>query len=131
MKQLLLLLLALIFNSFSMQKPAVLQVALSAPEAADIMRQYAVLLDPASINTSQTPILDQYKCAFILGWLKPSGKVKLYRKISDEDLGALAAQKKHMGRPLTLQEELALWKWQRYMLQKYGSPSSSQEFLET
>ncbi|GMU19486.1 MAG: hypothetical protein AMXMBFR12_06780 [Candidatus Babeliales bacterium] len=113
-----------------MQKSPPLQVALSAQEAIDIRRQQITLLDSGSINTSQTPLLDHYKCAFILGWLKPSGKIKLYRKISDVDLGALAAQKKHMDRPLTLQEELALWKWQTYMIQKYRA-LSSQEFLET
>lgn len=131
MKQLLVLLFPLFsFNSFSMQKPSLPQRGLSGQEAADIVREYAVLLDSLSKNSSPTPRLDQYKCAFILGWLKPSGKVKLYRKISGEDLGALAAQKKHMGKPLTLQEELALWKWQSYMLQKYG-PQSSQDFSGT
>lgn len=125
MKQLLLLHLILFSAcSFSMQKS---EGGLSAQEALDKMRENIDLLDSASsINPSLTPLLDHYKCAFILGWLKPSGKEKLYRKISEEDLGALAAQKKHLGKTLTLQEEIALGKWHAYITKKYNSQHSQE-----
>ena len=92
---------------------------LSAQEALSIHGQYIILVDSApSLNKSITPHLDKYKCAFILGILKPAGRDKLYQKIPDE-MGALLAQKKHMGKLLTQEEEWEVMRWKTRISAKY------------
>lgn len=127
-----LVLVALIFPFFasSMEMPAACPYTprnLSADEALELNRQQQALLDkPHTSTTSKTPVLDTYKCAYILGTLKPQGIAKLKRKIP-EQLGPLVAQKKHLGKPVSLSEELELWKWQTYLNKKYSRPDSSKD----
>lgn len=93
-------------------------------EMLDIYNQFAHLLHASNApRASKTPKLDTYKCAFILGSLNPNNKEKLYREIPDE-IGALAAQKKHMGKKLSLKEELELSQWNSRMIEKH-SPNPS------
>lgn len=100
---------------------------LSAEEVISLATQETKLLKPTNTSTSsKTPKLDEYKCAFILGHLKPTGLKKIYRKIPN-DIGALVAQKKHLGKKLSLKEELELWKWNLEMEQKYLTNSSKRD----
>lgn len=92
---------------------------LSAEQALNSYHEeLGILANANAIRASGTPILDTYKCAFILGWLKPSGLVKLRRKIPNE-IGALLAQRKHMGKLLSAEEELEVLDWQQQLIQKY------------
>jgi hypothetical protein len=94
---------------------------LSAEQALNSYHEeLGILANASAIRASSTPILDSYKCAFILGCLKPSGQAKLRRKVPHE-IGALLAQRKHMGKPLSATEELEVLEWQQQLIQKYLS----------
>lgn len=129
-QQLALLALAYSFISLSMQQPPITlytQRNLSAEQVIKLNEQQQKLLsNPSAPTVSKTPALDTYKCAYILGTLKPQGIVKLKRKIPGQ-LGALVAQKKHHGKPISLSEELELWKWHTYLAQKYSQPHLPKE----
>ena len=89
-------------------------------EINDIYQQFAHLLHSSNnLRSSEKPKLDKYKCVFILGCLNPKNKKRLYREIPDE-IGALTAQKQHMGKKLSLKEELELPKWNSRMIEKYS-----------
>lgn len=130
MKQLVLLVLFYSPLTLSMEQPPVRifsQTNLSAEQAIKLYSQQQQQLNNLSSQTiSKTPKLDSYKCAYILGALKPQGIVKLKRKIP-EHLGALVAQKKHQGKTLSLSDELELLKWQTYLTQKYSKQPLSKE----
>lgn len=97
---------------------------LTAEQAINEQRKLVSSLEsPAAKDI--TPFLDTYKCAFILGILKQSGIDKLRNKIPREQIGALCAQKKAIGKLLNLQEELDLWYWQTYLNEKYKSTTSA------
>lgn len=93
---------------------------LTAEQAMNAQHQLASSLE-AQAAKNITPVLDTYKCAFILGILKQSGIDKLRNKLPREQMGALCAQKKAIGKLLNLQEELDLWYWQTYLNEKYKS----------
>ncbi|CAN5145962.1 hypothetical protein BH09DEP1_BH09DEP1_1100 [soil metagenome] len=99
-------------------------IPLTFEEAIGLAKKEADLLKPANTpNASHTPILDKYKCCFILGRLKPKGIAKLKRKIP-QHIGALLAQKKYMGHKLTLSEELAVWRWSAELAARHSLKKS-------
>lgn len=94
---------------------------LSAEQALKTHHEELAILSYVNVlPTPHTPILDAYRCAFILGCLKPNGQAKLRRKVPHE-IGALLAQRKHIGRSLSVQEELEVLEWNQQLIQKYLS----------
>jgi hypothetical protein len=131
MKQLLVFLILLPLALIPMETPTPVTVnsqkSLSAHKLIELNAQQQKLLNiPLPQTISKTPALDTYKCAYILGTLKPEGIAKLKRKIP-EQLCPLVAQKKHQGKPTSLSEEIELWKWQSYLAQKYSRPAVTKE----
>jgi hypothetical protein len=125
-QQLALLALIYSFLTLSMEQPfppVFPSKKLSAEQAIELnsAQQQKLLSNPVAHIDSKTPALDTYKCAYILGALKPQGVAKIKRKIP-EQLGALVAQKKHQGKTLSPSEELELLKWQTHLAQKYSQP---------
>lgn len=98
--------------------PLCLRQKLTVEEAIIQNQRNSHLNSQHNVSQSSTPILDTYKCAFILGVLKPAGIEKLRRK-APQEIGALLAQKKHMGKLLTLKEELEVWEWEARIAAKY------------
>lgn len=119
--------LSLTIHSFSMefpdnQIPGSHKRKLTATQALALKSEPAKLRAPTP-HVSLTSNLDYFKCCFILGILSPQSIEKLKQKLEKlempHEIGALLAQRQHMGQTLSLSQQLEVWRWEAYIAKKY------------